>query len=213
MSIKRRRAVIGSARGSSGFKRETDLGRRVDTREERWSVLVVTNGNRTEADYFEALKKESWVIADKVKVKFEHGEPAAVVLRAARIRDDNAYDKAWVVCDVDDFDVKSAITDATVRKVGLALSVPSFEVWLILHLSDGCPGFNKATQVNAHLKKILPGWDKTALKFTDFRDGIFDAVTRAKHLDEPPDGNPSTAVWRLVESLRATPESDIREDE
>lgn len=213
MPIKRQRAVIGTPRGRSGFKRETDLGRRVGTREERWSVLVVTNGNRTEVDYFEALKKEPWVIADKVKVKFEHGEPAAVVVRAARIRDDSAYDEAWVVCDVDDFDLKSAITDAADREVRLALSVPSFEVWLILHLSDGCPGFNNATQVNGYLKKILPAWDKTALKFTDFRDGIFDAVTRAKHLDPPPDGNPSTAVWRLVESLQATTGSDSRDGE
>jgi hypothetical protein len=207
MPIKRQRAVIGTPRGRSGFKRETDLRRRVDTREELWSVLVVTNGNRTEVDYFEALKKEPWVIADKVKVKFEHGDPAAVVLRAARIRDDSAYDEAWVVCDVDDFDVRSAITDAAVREVGLTLSVPSFEVWLILHVSDGCPGFNNAAQVEGHLEKLLPNWEKTALRFSDFRDGVFDAVARAKRLGNPPEANPSTAVWQLVESLRAVPGS------
>jgi hypothetical protein len=99
MPIKRQRAAIGTPRDRSCFKRETDLGRRVSTREERRSVLVVTNGIRTEVDYFDALKKEPWVTADKVKIKFEPGDPTAVVLRAARIRDDSAYDEVWVVCE------------------------------------------------------------------------------------------------------------------
>ena len=102
------------------------------------------------------------------------------MLRAARIRDENAYD---------------------------ALSLPSYEIWLILHLSAGCPRFNNATQVGRHLKKLLPGWDKTGLKFSDFRAGVPEAVVRAKRLGEPPDANPSTAVWRLVESLRNQEES------
>lgn len=43
------------------FSRETNLGRRTAVREERRTVLIVTNGQRTEVDYFEALKMESWV--------------------------------------------------------------------------------------------------------------------------------------------------------
>jgi len=192
---------------NAGFRRETDLRRRVNTRQERRLVLVVTNGVSTEMSYFDALRREPWVTADKVKVKLERGEPTAVVLRAARIRDDNAYDEAWVVCDVDQFDVKPAITAAAEREVELTLSLPSFEVWLILHVSEGCPGFNNATQADRHLKGLLPSWDKTNLKFSDFRGGVDDAVVRAKRLGEPPDANPSTAVWRLIESLRNPPES------
>ena len=193
---------------NSGFKRETDLRRRVDTRQERRSILVVTNGVSTEVDYFDALRREPWVTADKVKVKFESGEPAAIVLRAARIRDDNAYDEAWAVCDVDEFDTKVAVATATERGVELAFSLPSFEIWLVLHLSASCPGFNSATQAGRHLKSLLPSWDKTGLKFSDFRAGVFDAVLRARRLGEPPDANPSTAVWRLIESLRKPTESN-----
>jgi len=94
------------------------------------------------------------------------------------------------------------IDDAASRQVNLALSVPSFEVWLILHISEGCPGFNTAAQAERFLKSLLPGWTKTTLNFADFRDGIDKAVTRAKRLDEPPEANPSTAVWRLIESLK-----------
>lgn len=142
------------------------------------------------------------------EVKFVSGEPAAAIRGAARIQDDNAYDEAWVVCDVDEFDGRAAAATATQRGVELTLSTPSFEVWLILHVSEGCPGFNNATQADRHLRALLPGWDKTGLKFSDFREGVDDAMVRAMRLGDPPDANPSTAVWRLVESLRKPSESN-----
>jgi hypothetical protein len=184
------------------LSRETTLRRRAGTREQRRSVLIITNGERTEVDYFEAVRKEPWITADKVKVKFEKGDPAVIVARAAKIRGDSAYDEAWAVCDVDDFDVKPALEAARDREVSVALSMPCFEVWLILHLCEGCPGFNNATQAVTHLKSLLPAWGKTTLRFDDFRAGVFDAVTRAQRLGATPDANPSTAVWQLIESLR-----------
>lgn len=194
-------------RGRSGFSRTTNLARRQATREQRRSVLVVTNGESTEKDYFEALRAESWVTAGKVRVKFENGAPTAVVRKAASIRDENEYDEAWVVCDADEFDVRPAIALAGTRVVGLAVSVPCFEVWLVLHLTERCPPFHTAAQAGDHLKRQLPNWDKTALRFGDFRSGVFHAVDRAKRLDPPPDGNPATDVWRLIAALQAEPET------
>jgi RloB-like protein len=193
-------------RGTVGFTRETNLARRFGTREQRTSVLVVTNGIRTEKAYFDALGSEPWVAVNKVKVKPEEGSPAAVVQRAAEIRDGSEYDEAWVVCDADDFDVRLAASHARRHAVKLAVSVPCFEVWLILHLAPGCPGFNDAGQAGDHLKRLLRRWDKTALRFADFRDGVFDAVTRAKRLEPPPEGNPATDVWRLIEALQTASE-------
>lgn len=193
-------------RRSRTFSRETNLRRRVNTREEHRSVLIVTNGKSTEIDYFEALRQEPWITAHKVRTKFERGAPDAIVPRAARVRDESAYDEAWVVCDVDEFDAQTAMSAASTCDVFLALSVPSFEVWLILHLSEGCPGFNNATQAGEHLKKLLTGWDKTSLRYSDFSGGVLDAVVRAKRLGEPPGANPATAVWRLIESLRTARE-------
>jgi RloB-like protein len=192
----------GREKRGNGFSRETNLRRGVHTREERRSVLIVSNGSRTEVDYFKALRNEPWVMADKVTPKFEAGAPAAVVERASEIRVDSAYDEAWVVCDVDEFNVQAAIVEATAHDyVELVLSRPCFEVWLILHLKPGCPGFNDATQAGAHLKKFLLHWDKAALRFSDFSAGVLDAADRAKGLGEPPEANPSTAVWRVIESL------------
>lgn len=184
------------------FSRETNLGRRTAVRNERRTVLILTNGQRTEVDYFEALKAEAWVAADKVTVKFQSGDPNEVVNRAAAIRDDNAYSEAWAVCDMDEFDVVAAYASADAHDVALALSVPCFEVWLLLHVTDKCPGFNSAVHVAAHLGKHVRGWDKTKLNFKDFQHGVSDAVARAQRLGVPPDANPSTAVWRIVKSLQ-----------
>ena len=59
-----------------GFSRETNLERRIGVRQERRTILILTNGIRTEIDYFEAVKKEAWIKAGKVTVKFQSGTPA-----------------------------------------------------------------------------------------------------------------------------------------
>lgn len=186
---------------------ETDLSRRKEVREPRLTVLVVTNGRRTERDYFNGLRAEPWVTAT-LRVSFVSEAPASLVARAAALRDANDYDAVWAVCDVDEFDIMPAIEDARTREVGLALSNPCFEVWLILHKSARCPGLNSADQAQKALRKHVPSWDKHRLEFADFRQHVFDAVERAKSLGEPPDANPSTAVWRVVEWLRS-PDSSV----
>ena len=166
-------------------------------------MLIATNGLKTELDYFKSLRYEPWVTADKVTPKFEAGAPVAAVRRAAEIQVDNAYDEAWVVCDIDEYDVEPAISEAgNHQHLWLTLSQPCFEVWLVLHLKPGCPWFGNATKVGEHLKKLLPHRDKRALRFSDFSAGVHDATERAKGLGEPPKTNPATAVWQVIESLR-----------
>lgn len=194
------------------FSRDTDLKRKVESRDELRSMLVVTNGKSSEVAYFNGIKAEAWLTVGKLIVQFVNADPASLVIRVAAIRDENDYDEAWIVCDLDEFDVMSAAAEANARSVGLALSAPSFEVWLILHISAACPGFNDAKQVDKYLRGILPSWDKTQLRFADFQAGVWLAVTRAKQLGEPPEANPSTAVWKVIESL-ARPDEEVRPDE
>jgi RloB-like protein len=190
---------------------ETDLTRTSGVREQRRTILIVTNGQRTEADYFEGLRLEPWVTA-ALRVKYEGVAPNALPAKAAFLRDSNDYDAVWIVCDVDEFDVVSAVAQAADNKVGIALSNPCFEVWLLLHVSSKCGGFNNCGQVQRALKRHFPAWDKSRLNFADFRDGVTSAVERAKRLDQSYDANPSTAVWRIVEDLASTdgfPEGEV----
>jgi RloB-like protein len=82
-------------------------------------------------------------------VRFADLAPAALPAIAASLRDSNDYDGAWVVCDVDQFSVASARQTATEKNVGMALSNPCFEVWLLLHVSHKRSGFNNCDQVEA----------------------------------------------------------------
>lgn len=193
---------LRSDKRDSGFRHVTDLQRRVDVRNERWTILVITNGKRTECDYFDGFKIAYRSSINHFEVRFANEAPRDLIPTASKLRDDSEHDEVWAVCDVDEFDVTAAILDARKLSVEIALSVPSFEVWLILHLRDGCPGFNNAKQAVDFLRGLLPGWRKENLEFTDFHGGVDEAIARSKRLGDPPEANPSTGVWRLIESLR-----------
>lgn len=185
-----------------GFSHRTNLARPVAAREQRWTVLILSNGERTEIDYFNGIRSAGLAGPGKIMiVKFRNGSPVDVVEAAAELRDYSEYDEAWVVCDVDTFDVKPAIELSEATGVKLALSQPCFEVWLILHKSGSCPGFNNADQACRLLRRHLPGWDKNNLRFADYVKEILTAVERARRLGDPPEANPSTAVWKLIVSL------------
>lgn len=203
MGPKRRPRGTRSRHRHSPVQYETDLSRRSGVREQHRTILILTNGERTEVDYFEGLRHEPWVTVT-LRVKFEGVAPNALTGKAAFLRDINDYDAVWVVCDVDQFDVTSAGREAIAKDVGLALSNPCFEVWLILHVSKKCGAFNSCDQVEAALRRSIPTWDKTRLNFANFRTGVMDAVERAKRLGEAPASNPSTAVWRIVEDMCST---------
>jgi hypothetical protein len=164
--------------------------------------LILCNGERTEMDYFNGIRLAELASPGKVIFpKFHNGSPIDTVQSAAVLRDYSDYDEAWAVCDVDTFDVKPAIELSTTVGVNLALSQPCFEVWLILHKADRCPGFNNADQAGRTLRRYIPTWAKGNLRFSDFVDDILTAVERARKLGEPPEVNPSTAVWKLIVSL------------
>jgi hypothetical protein len=184
-----------------GSGRETELERRVNKYEQRSSILVATNGERTEVTYLKALSAEPWVRNARMTVIFENGSPAHVVTGAAERRSRDDYDQAWAVCDVDEYDTVIASTEAERLAVSLLWSNPCFEVWLILHKAPCSAHIEDGRRAEKRLCQEVPDWDKTKLNFDVFRPGIGDAVRRAKDLGDPPHANPSTALWRLIEAL------------
>ncbi|MFI7430525.1 RloB family protein [Micromonospora sp. NPDC049836] len=187
--------------GTRDYSRETDLRRRIGTRDQLRTVLVATNGQSTERSYLLALKQEPWV-RPRVVVVVERGSPIDMARGAARRRQRDDFDEAWGVCDVDHYEAAQAEAEAAALGVRLVWSNPCFEVWLLLHHVD-CSGYLKnADKVHEKLRRAVKNWDKTALNFNDFRDGVENAVVRAQRLGPAPDRNPSTAVWQLIDTLR-----------
>jgi hypothetical protein len=87
------------------------------------------------------------------------------------------------------------------HEVSLAVSNPCFEFWLLLHFEQYCAHLDNCDQVKKKLTRHVPGYDKTAIRFSQFADGFVDAVARARTVTEfgsEHRANPSTGVWKLV---------------
>ena len=186
-------------------QRSTDPRRRAPIVEPRETYLVWCGGVRTERDYFDGLKKALGNPRITVELRGKGKAPVQIVQAAADLRDrrPGKFSQVWCVVDVDQFDLTDAVTEAGRREINLAVSNPCFELWLLLHHTEcraHCDGY---ADVVARLKKHVKAYDKARLNFADYADGVTRAVKRAKDLGDHTT-NPSTGVWRLVETITET---------
>lgn len=187
-------------------RRDRQPGRRAAPQPPHKRVLVFCGGARTEPAYFDGLLRTRTAPAAQVHVRYKGVAPHQLVSTAAEFaeRQRGSFDEVWCVVDVDEFDIAAAVAEARRHKVNLAVSNPCFELWLLLHHTDcrsHCAGYEDVVK---RLKKYVPAYDKTRLRFADHAEGVPDAVKRARDLE--PSGadhqrNPSTSVWRLVQTI------------
>lgn len=184
-------------------------------------IRVHTEGRVTEPKYLEQLARRH---RDRIRIVLgESGAvPMTLVDQACRDVDDNRsrrredplYDEIWCVFDVDEHpNVKGAIARARQKGVQLAISNPCFELWLILHLRDQTAHIDRHdAQRLANQHGIIEGKEVRSEMFDQLEDRYEEARQRARMLDRkhdgdgsPPGSNPSTGVWRLIESIRQAP--------
>jgi hypothetical protein len=180
--------------------RENSRRRRAPFREPRTRVLIVCGGAVTEPGYFEGLKRAARNPAVRICVKKKALDPASLIEYAAalRDRDPDTFDEVWCVVDVDQFDMVAAVCTSRDRQVRLAISNPCFEIWLLLHFSDCRAAVNGAADAVRRLKRHVPQYSKSTLRFADFSAGVPEAITRARCLSDVGHEhatNPSTGVW------------------
>jgi hypothetical protein len=164
-------------------------------------MLILTNGERAERDSLNGLKLQHGRALSFANIIFDNKAPAALVTRAAAMRKEDFYDEAWTVCDVDEFEVSKAVVDGQRQAIEIAWSNPCFEVWLIIHLREGCPPLQNGRDAESKLRQLLPSWDKTKLNFADFQPYVRVAIERASKLGSAPGDNPYTSVGKLVAFL------------
>lgn len=170
-------------------------------------MLVVCGADCTEPQYLRGLRDHVANRAVDLKILTKGRAPEQVVDYARKVRDNSErdFEEVWCVVDVDEFDISAAKEVARVEKIGLAVSNPCFELWLLLHHADCRTHLASYDAVLLRLRKHVPQYNKTELDFADYVSGVDTAVIRAKDLH--PDGtnytrNPSTNVWRLVELIK-----------
>lgn len=132
------------------------LRRRTAPRVTRTTILLVTNGEKTEKSYLEGIRRRVPRGANlSITVGGENGkEPETIVRNLTRSQGGlDEYDEVWIVVDHDGKD-RQGFLDACrkvrgTRMVGI-VSTPCFEVWL-----------------NAHYERVQKYRDQEALHATD----------------------------------------------
>lgn len=209
----------------SGFKdflnslTRTEQPRIIDQEEERQYFLIVTEGEKTEPNYFKSLVNELPDHLVAIEIVGEGANTISVVKAAIKIRTKRneqnllpPFDEVWVVFDKDDFPARNfnrAIELATKEKIKVAYSNEAFELWYILHFQYLDAAVNRDRYIEI-LKEILGKYKKNDNEMYHLMNDKGDekkAISRAKRLyrelniGNPAAEKPTTLVYKLVERL------------
>ncbi len=138
--------------------KKVETGRK---RQPKKSILLVTNGEKTELLYLSGLKSYLRCRNISLKVKFVKGEPNTVLKNLTSPRGDvSAYDEIWIVVDEDGLDRSSFVAKCKKltkkhQKWFAIVSRPCFEVWLIAHYEQ-VQRYSTQNEAIRHYRKIIP---------------------------------------------------------
>ena len=183
--------------------------------------MVFCEGERTEPEYLDALKRQPSVRdVAAVDLRVETGQGGSVPrtlvalatdARSRAIDEEAEIDEFWCVFDVEwpknHPGLEEAVQQARVNGIKLAVSNPCFELWLILHFQNQEHGWT--TTRHARLRRQLDGSSDKGLDAAKYMPLTADAVRRAAELDRRhlhdgtvfPHDNPSSGMHRLLAAV------------
>lgn len=194
------------------------LKRKVATRKPRKTLVVFCEGERTEPEYLDALKRQPLVrdvAAVDLRVETGHGGsvPRTLVAvatdaRNRAVEEEAEIDEFWCVFDVEwptnHPGLIEAVQQARANGIQLAVSNPCFELWLILHFRDHTAWLdnNQARR----LRRELDGSTDKGLDASRYMPLTTAATRRAarmdrRHLEDGtgfPQDNTSSGMHRLL---------------
>lgn len=197
------------------------LRRRVATRRPRKTFLIFCEGERTEPEYLNALKRQPSVrdvAAVDLRVVTGHGRSApralaamAIDARSRAMDEDAEIDEFWCVFDVEWPEnhpgLQDAIEEAGQNSIQVAVSNPCFELWLILHFQDRSAWLDTAEA--CRLRQRLDRSTDKGIDAAKYMPLTAVAARRAARLDERheqngtrfPEDNPSSGMHRLLAAI------------
>lgn len=192
--------------------------RRYAFRPQRERILIVTEGERTEPNYFEGFKTIIPRGIVHVEVIGTGFNTIQVVQAAQNERNDKRgtdeeYDQVWVAFDKDDFPNRhfnDAVFLSKADNIGCAYSNESFELWYVLHFQYLDTAINRRQYIEI-LEGILshPYQKNDPNIFFELQSkgNQYRAINWAKNLlakfdqTNPAQEKPTTTVFKLVEEL------------
>lgn len=191
-----------------------DAGRRsqrhAPRQPQRPVILVVCEG-QTEEAYFRAVKAH-YGRSTTVNIKITRGrsDPVRAVEKGIHVNRNDDFDRVFCVVDGDKPD-RTALARKRIGKrdnVELVVSIPCFEIWLLLHYETSDAPFAECAAVCARLKvkEHMPDYVKGIhYDFASITQHINDAIRNAQWLAGRDLANPSSDVHRVLICLRPTP--------
>lgn len=194
--------------------RAKDLRRKTANRPERRTIVVFCEGEASEPDYINALKRVP-AVRDNTAIHIEidpaQGVPLTLVERAVERIDEDEVDECWCVFDVEwprhHPHLAKAISLAHKRDIRLAISNPCFELWLILHL-DSHTAFVETKHAERHSRELdgRPGKRIDGDHYMRHRHTAAkraEALTRRHERDGTsfPNDNPSSTMYEFLAAV------------
>ena len=196
--------------------------RKTPTRDPKSRIFVYSEGDVTERLYFEGLARMVGNHLVEVEVVGGQGAPMTVVaaactrkveLETVAQKSPDSFDnqfEVWIVIDVDEHPkLHQALRIAKEKGIGVALSNPCFEIWLLYHV-EPCDAPMQRHKLQKYLAKKIKSYDHKAGKRVDFEEiqsGHTEALKRAhnglkaRSEEGKPNGNPSSSAVHLVERI------------
>jgi hypothetical protein len=142
-----------------------EKGRTIGFREKRVYFLIICEGEKTEPNYFEGLKKDlsvgTLVVADMtIKGTGKNTESLVDFTLKFRKKSSQKFDRIWAVFDRDSFteeQFNNAIIRAEANKINCAWSNEAFELWFLLHfqfVNHGMPRQDYQSFLEREIKKV-----------------------------------------------------------
>ncbi|TDV46847.1 RloB family protein [Actinophytocola oryzae] len=203
--------------------RAKDLRRKTANRPERKTVVVFCEGEASEPDYVNALKRLSGVRGSasiNIEVATERGVPLTLVRRAVDRARDDEVDECWCVFDVEwprhHPNLKEAVRLAEEHGIRLAISNPCFEVWLILHFEDQTAFLNtdeaerRSRKLDGRTGKRIDGDTYMPLRAVAAKRALRLTQLHEKNATSFPRDNPSSSMCDLLAAIEPGTTSFVR---
>jgi len=198
-----------------------NLKRQVATRSVKKTVLVFCEGELTEPDYVQALRRVPEIANSAsvdIRISDAHGTPVTLVDDAIRAKNaDPEIDECWCLFDVEwprdhpeqhHPHLLEAIDRAkSIPGIYTAVSNPCFEIWLLMHYTDVTAfAYNEDA---ARLSKAKDGRRGKAIDAAAYMPLRAEASRRAKVMEawhssagtKPPQDNPSSGMHRFLDAI------------
>jgi RloB-like protein len=220
----------GLGRGGKKARGAIPLQRRSLHRPERTRVLIVCEGRETEPNYFRGLRDEE-AVRQNFSVEVRKGKGGSCIgivqqgvaeLKKAAARIEN-FDEIWCVFDVEQAGRREQLIQARALAgqygIRLAVSNPSFEIWLLAHFVRSKASFADCEKVidelNKHWRREFQldyekNDEQLFARLASRTQTAIDNARRVREHDWPAsadiiDCNSATDVYLLVKRLLASP--------